>query len=401
MKPADSLQVYDRRERTLVQIADLALAPLRWRPSSRTAAGPVRRVLLLRLERIGDLLMTLEALRHARTTWPEATIDLVVGGWNASLAALIPDVDHVRIASVPWLAREEPSDSWPALLSGARRWRREQYDVGLNFEPDIRSNFLLWQSGARVRLGYSSGGGGAFLTSAGPYDSASHVAANAVALVARAASVAGGTRGAISTNGPRLDIPSEAKLAILRVIGTARRPLIAIHPSGGRASKQWHLDRFAAVARQLSAAYGASIVLTGSARDAPLVAAMRAQLTGVDVIDSTGTADLVSLAALLQSVDLLISGDTGPMHLASAVDTPVVALFGPSNPARYGPRARHERVLFAGDVPCRPCGQVRLPPERCRGHVPDCMDGITVEAAVRAAGELLNQRHESRAAGLP
>ena len=82
-----------------------------------------------------------------------------------------------------------------------------------------------------------------------------------------------------------------------------------------------------------------------------------------------GRLDLVELAGLLASLDLLVTGDTGPMHLASAVDTPLVALFGPSDPRRYGPTSPRQRILRV-DLPCSPCGQVRLPPERCRGHVP-------------------------------
>ena len=69
------------------------------------------------------------------------------------------------------------------------------------------------------------------------------------------------------------------------------------------------------------------------------------------------------------------------MHLAAAVGTPVVALFGPSDPIALRPAGAHERIVRV-DLPCSPCGQVRLPPERCRGHVPDCMDGITVDVVV-------------------
>jgi ADP-heptose:LPS heptosyltransferase len=107
--------------------------------------------------------------------------------------------------------------------------------------------------------------------------------------------------------------------------------------------------------------------------------------------------DLVTLAAALASFDVLITGDTGPMHLAAAVDTPVVALFGPSHPARYGPLATRQRVIRI-DLPCSPCGQVRLPPARCRGHVPDCLDGIRVETVVAAAAELLAERPSAAAA---
>jgi ADP-heptose:LPS heptosyltransferase len=104
----------------------------------------------------------------------------------------------------------------------------------------------------------------------------------------------------------------------------------------------------------------------------------------------------VALAGLLQRLDLFISSDTGPMHLAAAVGTPIVALFGPSDPRRYGPIAERHTVIRV-DLWCSPCGQVRLPPERCRGHVPDCMDAVTVERVVAAATALIEgQRAEGK-----
>ena len=183
--------------------------------------------------------------------------------------------------------------------------------------------------------------------------------------------------------------PDAAQARASQLLGSAARPLIGVHVSGGRDSKQWHLDRFAQVARTLARNHAATIVLTGSTADRPLVDTVRAQLNDVAVIDVTGQLNLPELAAVLSRLDLLITGDTGPMHLASAVDTPLVALFGPSDPARYGPSSSRQKVLRV-QLPCSPCGQVRLPPERCRGHVPDCMDGIQVAAVVAAAAELLD-----------
>jgi ADP-heptose:LPS heptosyltransferase len=396
---AASLQIYDRRERALVRLADVVLWPLSLTPRRRRP-GPVQRVLLLRLERIGDMLMTVDAIRDARATWPGADIDLVVGGWNRPLADLIPGVTRVETMSVSWLAREGGGDDWPTLIAQARRWRTRRYDVAVNFEPDIRSNLLLWFAGAPIRVGYSSGGGRAVLTSHAPYDPGQHVATNARQLIARAAAATGtpttGAAGA-SREELRLTVPRSAREALPTPLSAARRPLIGVHVSGGRESKQWHLDRFADAARRLATEAHGTIVLTGAAGDRALVDEVVRRLPGVPMVDAAGATGLVELAAVLETLDVLITGDTGPMHLAAAVGTPVVALFGPSDPARYGPRAALEHILVAADVPCRPCGQVRLPPVRCRGHVPDCMSGITVDRVVAAARDLLARRPPRRA----
>jgi lipopolysaccharide heptosyltransferase II len=382
-----ALQIYDPRERRLVALADLALTPLGWL-ARRGSTRPVQRVLLLRLERIGDLLMTLGAIGAVRQTWPGAEIDLAVGRWNHALAALVPGLSRIEPADAPWLARPgEIPNGWPALVRTTRRWRRRGYDLVINFEPDIRSNLVAWLTGAPRRVGYSSGGGRAFLTDARPYAADLHVSTNAHALVARAAGQS--DRAVDQISYPALIPPPDARARARALLGSSARPWIGVHASGGRESKQWHLDRFAAVARALARERGATIVLTGSTADRPLIDHVRQALHDVPVVDAGGSLDLPALAALLEELDLVITGDTGPMHLASVMGTPVVALFGPSNPARYGPHASLERILRV-DLPCSPCGQVRLPPERCRGHVPECLDRILVEDVVAAAREVLD-----------
>lgn len=383
----EPLQIYAPVERTLVALADIALTPLRWFPRATAAHTPTR-VLLLRLERIGDLLMTHEAIAMTRRLWPSAEIDLVVGSWNAPLARLVPELSRVDVLDVPWLAREGTGLSWPALVSRVRGWRTRHYDLVINFEPDIRSNFLAWHSGASRRLGYWTGGGGAFLTDALGYDPAAHVAINAQRLLAHVDARAG-TR---SDGGPRLTMDAASAAAAARTLSgvPAEHRLVGLHVSGGRESKQWHLSRFADVGRQLAQEPDVTLVLTGGAGDRALVDQVKALLGTVAVVDTAGALDLPATAALLSRLTMLITGDTGPMHLAASVGTPVIALFGPSDPRRYGPLVTHQQVLRV-QLPCSPCGQVRLPPERCRGHVPDCMDGITVAAVVDAAQRWLRE----------
>ena len=377
-----SLQIDNPRQRALVRLADAVLTPVAWWPSR---PREVHRILLLRLERIGDLLMALEAIADVRAAFPSATIDLAVGSWNAPIAALIPGITTVHVADVPWLTRGEQPTSWGTILHAASGWRARGYDLVINFEPDIRSNMLARMTGAPIRLGYASGGGGPLLTHISTYDPTTHVADNARRLVATIAPVGGLAK---TTTSRRLTPTPDQVARVDQLLAPHPRPLIGVHVSGGRASKQWHPDRFAAVAAAVAATTSGTIVLTGATSDVPMVAAVQATLTGTRVVSFAGALDLPESAALFDRLDVLITGDTGPMHLAAAMGTPVVALFGPSDPARYGPRARSERILRV-QLPCSPCGQVRLPPVRCRGKVPDCMDGITVDAVVAATLELL------------
>ena len=181
----DHLQIPYRKERALVGLADAGLSAatrLGWPRTSTGAAAPPRRILLLRLERVGDLVMVLDAIAMVRGLAPEAAIDLVVGSWNRSLAGLIPDV-QVETLDVPWMAREGAGLPWTQLVQRARAWRRNDYDLAINFEPDIRSNLLMAVSGARRRAGFVSGGGGAVLTDAIAPDPHAHIAENAKGLV--------------------------------------------------------------------------------------------------------------------------------------------------------------------------------------------------------------------------
>ena len=384
----NNLQMARRRDRLLVGLADLALRPLGWRRRRDGGRRP-RRILLLRLERIGDLLMVTDAIGLARDLAPEAEIDLAVGTWNAELAALVRGIDRIDIVDVPWLAREGRRSSWPALVRHARGWRRRAYDLVVNFEPDIRSNFLAWLSGAPRRTGYWTGGGGAFLTDTAAYEPAVHVRSNAEGLVRRSLPEPAGRTVPMRTI--RLEVPGAARARADGLLAAASAPLLGVHASGGRPSKQWHPGRFADAARELAQRHAATIVLTGSPPDRPLVDAVSARLHGLPVIDLCGRLDLATLAAVLGRLDLFVTGDTGPMHLAAAVGTPLVALFGPSDPRRYGPVGSPHEVLRI-DLPCSPCGMVRLPPVRCRNRVPECLDGIGVDEVVAAGDRLLAAR---------
>jgi lipopolysaccharide heptosyltransferase II len=395
----EHLDIYDRRERTLVGLADAALTvgafPLRW--VRRACAMPPRRILLLRLERIGDLLMTLGAIRAVRELAPHAVIDLVVGSWNRDLASAVQWIDRVELLDAPWLARGDNAMSRARLAARALCWRSQHYDLAINFEGDIRSHLLMAGSLACRRVGFAQAGGGALLTDAVVHDATQHVARNALSLVERAFGVAPGSLPSPETapHRWRLDVPAshqrdaQARLAELGTPLDGARPLVVMHAPGGRAIKQWPLERFAAVGRRLGDTHAAHLLLTGSPGDHAQVRLVADLLAGhVPVTVADGEWDLVTLAAVLSRADLVVTGDTGPMHLAAAVGTPVVAVFGPSDPRRYGPLISARRIVRV-DLPCAPCNRVRMPPARCAAGTPDCLANVTVDAVVHAASELL------------
>jgi heptosyltransferase-1 len=384
------LQIPYPRERFAVGLADLALAavaPLVRVFGRRPPAAPPARILLLRLERIGDLLMSGAAIEAVRTLAPEATIDLVVGAWNADIAQRLAGIDRVETLDAPWLARGAGDNGIGALLRQARGWRARGYDLAINFEGDIRSHALMALSGAPVRVGFDMAGGGPLLTRRAPHDPTQHTAENAARLV----EAAFGRPSPEAHRFFRLRLPDEARARAATLLGDGSERAIAVHASGGRAIKQWDVARFAASAARLAATHGAAIVLTGAPSDAAIVAQMRRALEpATRVIDVSGGIDLLTLAGVLERCALLVTGDTGPMHLAAAVGTPVVGVFGPSQPARYAPRIAAHRVVRI-DLWCAPCNLIRQPPERCRGVIPDCLQGVTVDAVCEAADALLHE----------
>src|SRR5262245_41267344 len=156
----DHLEIQNTRERLLVGLADAALgvAALPGRLRRARPRGIPQRVLVLRLERIGDLLMSVGAITELRRRLPDATIDLVVGSWNEALARVLP-VSGVEVLDAPWLARGSARGTLGDMLGRAGGWRGRRYDLAINLEGDIRSNLLPWTAGAKRRVGFGMAGG--------------------------------------------------------------------------------------------------------------------------------------------------------------------------------------------------------------------------------------------------
>jgi heptosyltransferase II len=385
-------RVYEPWERLVVGALDLpgrvvsgALRALRRTPPPSVDPGQIEDVLVLRLDRIGDVLMSLPALRDLRLALPRARVRLAVGAWSEPIARCAP-VDELLVWNAPWVGRSsEGAQPLSELFAKARGLAPSGIDLAFDLQGDVRASLLLWLSGARIRVGYANTGGAYLLTHVVPLDeNLSWVEQNRLAV-----STVLGPCGDASRADPLTDDDRAFARRLLAGLGLeARRPLVGVHPSGGRLVKQWDPGRWGEVAARLEAEHGAAIVVTGSEADRPLAGAIAKRLARRPV-DLTGRLQLRETLAVIGALDLFLSPDTGPMHMACAVGTPSVSVFGPSDPVRYfsGQGATH--VVVRSDLWCSPCNLIRKPPTECRGEMPECLRRVNVDLVYEAASRLL------------
>jgi heptosyltransferase-2 len=272
----------------------------------------------------------------------------------------------------------------PATLAAAFRLRRDPPDVVVEAETFLRLPALLVRRATRAPVvGMDTPGQGRshLLDHGVRYDPTRHVASTFAALFGAAGLPSEPVRGALT--GQRSG--RRALAARLGVDGPG--PLVLLHPGSGDhfPGRRWAPDRFASLARALSAR-GCRVAVTGSRGERALTAAVVAA-AGARVHDLTGRVDAGQLTELLELADLLVTNDTGPLHLADVLGVPVVGLFGPNTPHRYGPRGPRSLALFA-DLPCSPCLDDRLAKSSaCRD--PRCMTALAVPAVLGACLRLL------------
>ena len=378
-----ALRVEHPVERVLATAVDGAPSP----PSTIDLAA-VRDILVLRLDRIGDVLMSLPALADLRRAFPAARIRLAVGRWSAEVAAMAP-ADEILQWSAPWAGRAgEGAAGFIALAREARALSAHPPDMVIDLQGDARAVLLMRLTGARVRVGYANTGGRCWLTHVVPLDeTVSWVEQNR-----RAVEVVAGPRR--DTGKAHVTADAVATRELLAREGLAgRKPLVAIHPSGGRTIKQWPVGRWRDVARRLQAEMGATIAVTGGASDGALARTLGDGLPS-PIVDLSGRLTVMETMAVIGAADLFLSPDTGPMHMACAMGTPSVTVFGPSAAERYSSAALSPNpalhVVVRRELWCAPCNLIRRPPEECVADVvPECLRIVTVDDVYDAAADLL------------
>ena len=327
------------------------------------------RVLAVRLDNLGDVVMVTPALRALRAALPSgARLDLLASPAGASLAPLLADVDEVHAVSAVWQDADGRLPLDPAReLAVVDRMRG--YDAVVVFTSFAQSPwpaaYAAYLAGVPVRAGVSKEFGGSVLTHrlVAPPDE-QHQSDRALALLASLGVPAQGTS-------LQLRVPDDARTRAARVRREAGLPdtYAVLAPGASCPSRRWAPERFARTARLL----GMPVAVVGTAREAALVDS----ITGPGVVGLAGRLDVPALAALLEGAQVALTNNSGGMHLADAVGTPVVALFaGTEDESQFAPRSVPARLLRVPTA-CAPCRAFVCP------YAHECLD--IAPAAVAAA----------------
>jgi lipopolysaccharide heptosyltransferase I len=344
-------------------------------------SDPRQRFLVIRLSSIGDIVQALPAVSALGRTYPQAEIHWVVETRYAGLLAGNPYVRGVlKLDTLGWRGHGLSAATVAEALRGILALREFHYDVAIDFQGLWKSAFLAWLSRSRERLGLAERwlkepSAAVFYTERVSPVGRSHMIDQYLALAERL----GAREGQREFPLPRTaedDRQVERQLALL-----GAEEFIIVNPGGGWKAKRWAPENYAELIRALETRWPWKILLTGSPDEQELIS---------EILSLAGTGQahyfpstLVQFIALARCAKLFLGGDTGPLHLAAAVGTPLVAIHGPTDPARNGPFSAVDIALSGSG----PIDHTR------RGANPAYITGVFVESVLGAIAERLARTH--------
>lgn len=353
-----------------------------------------RSVLCVRLDNLGDVLMTTPALRAVKQSIPGCELTLLASPAGAQAARLVPQIDRVIEYRAPWVKQADAS--LPTMLPLATRLGAEGYDAAIIFtvysQSALPAAMLCAAAGIPLRLAYSRENPYQLLSDwvheREPEQGIRHEVRRQLDLVREVGCTTGDERLALAV--PAAGNPwARERIAALGIQPGCQ--WVLLHPGASAPSRRYPVDSWIEAARCIHRRHACPIVVVGAGDDLAAVGSICRALPGIAVA-LCADLDVARLAAVIACAPVLLCNNSGPAHIAAAVGTPVVTLYALTNP-QHTPWNVAQRVLYR-DVPCRFCYRSACP----QGHH-DCMQGIAPAAVAAACGDLLGAR--ARAPRLP
>ena len=316
---------------------------------------------------LGDLIFATPFIKNLRDKYPEARIDFVANANFEMMIANNPHLDNVYGYDKGWNIMQ----SWKF----AREISANDYDLGLNIHGNWRTALLMKVIGPDYSVGFGDKGRGIFLDKELPRLDEAHM----VEVYRQFLRDLGWLD--LKKASLELQVEDSALHNIEQLLASFNLDesdrLIALNTGGTWPTKRWPPEKFAALADQLIQNKVGEVIFTGGPSDIERVDEIK-EMMDQEVVSLAGETTLKELAALAKQIDVMVSGDSGPVHVTAAVGTPTITLFGPSNEKKYRPYGEQHQIL-TNDIECRPCGEHECPLEH---H--NCLEQITIKEVLRA-----------------
>jgi len=351
----------------------------------------VKNILIVKLSSIGDVVHSLPFLEVVKEKFPHARIDWLVEEESVQILDGHAAVDRVIVSRrKAWQKKFEKVTEWLPVLREATQFLKElreyEYDLVVDLQGLFKSGILVGLSRGKRKIGMVGAreGGGFFLNEpAVSVDYEQHAVDRYMEVARYLGCPDSSWKGAI----PVLEPDTKKIKALLNSSGLEKTPLVAVNPMARWKTKLWEPESFAVLADRLCDELSCRIIFTGSGQDREVIKDISGMMKEKPV-NLAGRTSLKELACLYAACNVLVTTDTGPMHIAAAMGCRVVALFGPTDPRRTGPYGDNHEVIRA-EVECSPCFK-----KKC-DHI-SCMKQITVERCFEAVRKILLQTKSLR-----
>jgi heptosyltransferase-1 len=334
------------------------------------------RILLIKPSAIGDVVHTLPILNLLRRKWPAARISWLVTPACAGILEGHPQLDEIILFERRrWATWWYHPSRWLELRRFTRKLRQHQFDLVIDLQGLFRSGWIARKTRAPVRVGFANARelAWAFYTHRVPIDTMEQHAIDRYVKLARFIGCEGPIEyifGHDESDRAAVEALIRADKKVRPTIDAAIPRYAVLAPGTNWPTKRWPIDRFAALPALLKQRFDLDSIVIGGPNETALARQIPSAL------NLAGQTNLRQLCALVERAAVVISNDSGPMHIAAAMNRPLVALFGPTNPTRTGPHDRPDAVLRLG-LPCSPCYS-----RKCSHQ--SCLQWLTIDPVLQA-----------------
>jgi ADP-heptose:LPS heptosyltransferase len=316
----------------------------------------IKSILFITLSNLGDIILTTPVLQRLRDEFPAAKIDVITGAPGKEIFERHPSVREVIV--------QQKNRNFGERLKQLVGLRRNRYDLVV----DLKNSLLPYFSGAKYRSALS-----VFSKGGIKHKRDEHLLKLAALGI-----------DPFYNNSFFMPVSAEEREYVDSLIGPDWKRVVVLNPGAKSHLKRWDAAKYAQLADKIVSELKCRVLVTGNEDDVEAVSQVVSHVT-TPVKDLCEQTSIGALAELIRRSDLVITNDSAPLHVASAVNATTIAIFGPSDEKRYGPLSDKSRVIKP-DVPCRPCGKALCK----KGPVEGCISNITVEEVLDTAKQVLS-----------